>query len=70
MADHASRFTVFFDIRNGETRYRWRLGSADSATGHWTAKAYAEKSECEADIELVKKSYPAMPVVDLTVART
>jgi uncharacterized protein YegP (UPF0339 family) len=63
------RVTLFFDIRNGETRYRWRLCSADSETVDWSENAYAEKAECQADIELMKKGCPPAQVVDLAVAR-
>jgi uncharacterized protein YegP (UPF0339 family) len=63
------RFTLFFDVRHGGTRYRWRLGTSEGETVYWSTKAYAQKSECKADIEFMKKSYPAIPVVELTVAR-
>jgi uncharacterized protein YegP (UPF0339 family) len=70
LADSGRRYVLFWDLRSGETRYRWRLRAASSATVEWSAKGYVDKSECAADIEFMKKRYPDVPVVDLTIARS
>jgi uncharacterized protein YegP (UPF0339 family) len=69
LANSDKRFVLFWDLRSGKTRYRWRLSAASSETVEWSAKGYADKSECEADIEYMKNTYPDAPVVDLTVTR-
>ena len=66
MAIDASNFTLYFDIRTCQTRYRWRLRGAGGETVAWSENGYADKSECEAGIESMKGMYPDLPVVDLT----
>ena len=61
---------LFWDIRSGQTRYRWRLRDATSETVDWSATSYTDKSECTQAIEAMKKNYPEVPVVDLTIARS
>jgi hypothetical protein len=34
-----------------------------------SADGYADKVECLADMEFLKKRHPEVPVVDLTIAR-
>jgi uncharacterized protein YegP (UPF0339 family) len=70
LADSGRKFMLFWDIRSGQTRYRWRLRDATSKTVDCSANGYTHKSECTADIELMKKMYPEVPVVDLTIARS
>ncbi len=70
MANSGRRFVLFWDQRSGETRYRWRLRAASSETVEWSAKGYADKSECAEDLEIMKKRFPDVPVVDLTIARS
>jgi uncharacterized protein YegP (UPF0339 family) len=64
------KFMVFWDIRSGKTRYRWRLRETNSETVDWSANGYTDKSECTADIEAMKQRYPEVPVLDLTIARS
>ena len=66
MANDARNFTLFFDVRTGETRYRWRLRGAGGQTLAWSESGYADKYECEAAIESMKETYSDVPVVDLT----
>ena len=70
MADSTDRFVIFWDIRDGQTRYRWRLRETTSKAGEWSETGYTDKSECIADIESMKKNQPDVPVVDLTIARS
>ena len=67
MADTGSKFILFWDIRTGEARYRWRLRDAASETMEWSSIGYTDKSECLADMEFIRKGYPEAPVVDLTI---
>ena len=57
---------MFFDVRTGETRYRWRLRGAAGETVAWSEDGYADKSECEAAIESMKGMFSDVPIVDLT----
>jgi uncharacterized protein YegP (UPF0339 family) len=66
MANDASSFTLFFEVRTSETRYCRRLRDAVGQTVAWSKTGYADKSECEAAIESMKGKYPGVPVVDLT----
>jgi uncharacterized protein YegP (UPF0339 family) len=69
LADGGGKFILFWDIRTGEALYRWRLRGASNDTVDYSADGYADKSECLADIEFMKKRHPEVPVVDLTIAR-
>jgi uncharacterized protein YegP (UPF0339 family) len=68
LADSGRKFMLFWDIRSGETRYRWRLREATSETVDCSADGYTDKAECMADIALMKHKYPGAPVEDLTIA--
>jgi uncharacterized protein YegP (UPF0339 family) len=62
----ASNFTLFFDVRSGRTRYRWRLRGAAGETVAWSENGYEDKSQCEAAIESMRGTYSGVPIVDLT----
>jgi hypothetical protein len=69
LADKNGKFILFWDIRTGEARYRWRLRGASNDTVDCSADGYADKVECLADMEFLRKRHPEVPVVDLTIAR-
>jgi uncharacterized protein YegP (UPF0339 family) len=62
----ASKFTLFFDVRSGPTRYHWRLCGTAGETLGWSENGYADKSQCEAAIESMRGMYGDVPVMDLT----
>jgi len=46
LAESGTQFIVFWDIKAGQTRYRWRLRDATSATSETvdcSANAYTDK---------------------------
>jgi hypothetical protein len=50
MAEDAGKFVLFWDIRNGQTRYRWRLCDATDQTMDWPTFRYTDKAQCVADL--------------------
>jgi uncharacterized protein YegP (UPF0339 family) len=59
---------LFWYISTGETRYRWRLFGTSSETVNRSANRYTDKSECEAQLDQMKKMYPEVPVIYVTIA--
>jgi hypothetical protein len=66
LADNASKFVLFWHMKNGRTRYRWRLCDATGRTMNWPTTRYTNKAQCVTDLEAMKELYPNVPVIDLT----
>ena len=66
MADDAGKFVLFWDMKNGYMRYRWRLCDDTGRTMNWSTTRYTDKAQCVADLGSMKDLYPDVPVVDLT----
>lgn len=58
------KFMLFWDIRSGETRYRWRLRGENSETLAFSEGSYTNKPDCESAIDFMRMEYPEVPVMD------